>query len=472
MTNRFNATKKFNRHLSRLMPRCAALLVLLFLTAASHAADISNQKIAELSLQMFVTQGPAKAPVVEELAALNDKSLIPTLVLAMRWTGSNIHVAEALSDLTGEDIRTWHEAYEWQERHPEIIPHATYKALKLRFLGNTDENFRTLLQDPYGQREQMRIRLEEIVWGGVVFDGIPSLDAATMLAAAEADYLLDTDLVFGIEINGDARAYPLRIMGWHEMANDVIGGVPVALAYCTLCGSGILFETLLEGSDEPLIFGSSGLLYRSNKLMFDRATNSLWNQFTGEPVVGPLVESDIKLKVRPIAITTWQDWREQHENTTVLSIETGHIRNYSSGFVYHDYFASPDLMFPARVADESQIMRKDYVFGIRSVAASKAWPLSAFVDEPIINDSVGGLSLVLIGDAATRTVRAYERGEAEEFSRAPDGGLSTGTLQWQSDENFLVSSDGRHKRARLPGHISYWFAWENFLGVQSELYQP
>ena len=131
----------------------------------------------------------------------------------------------------------------------------------------------------------MRIRLEEVVWGGVQFDGIPSLDNATMINADKADYLLDTDLVFGIEINGDARAYPLRIMGWHEMANDVIGGVPVALAYCTLCGSGILYETLLEGSDDPLVFGSSGLLYRSNKLMFDRTTNSLWNQFSGEPVV-------------------------------------------------------------------------------------------------------------------------------------------------------------------------------------------
>ena len=124
-----------------------------------------------------------------------------------------------------------------------------------------------------------------------------------MIGASDAEYLLDTDLVFGIEINGDARAYPLRIMGWHEMVNDVIGGVPVALAYCTLCGSGILFDTQLEGTDEPLVFGSSGLLYRSNKLMFDRKTNSLWNQFSGEPVVGPLVGSDIKLKVRPITLS-------------------------------------------------------------------------------------------------------------------------------------------------------------------------
>lgn len=464
--------KRHKVRVSKLLAGYAIALVLSLLPGVNHAADTLNERIADLSLQLFSTQGPAKAPIAAELAALNDKSLIPTLVLAMRWTGSDVHVARALTKLTGEEITSWHDAYLWQERHPKIIPHTTYKPLKLRFLGNTDKRFKTLFDDPYGIRENMRIRLEEIVWGGVQFDGIPSLDDATMVTAAEADYLLNSDLVFGIEINGDARAYPLRIMGWHEMANDVIGGVPVALAYCTLCGSGILYETLLEGSDEPLIFGSSGLLYRSNKLMFDRATNSLWNQFGGEPVVGSLANSDIKLKVRPIAITTWEAWRKQHENTTVLSLQTGHIRNYNSGFVYNDYFASPDLMFPAVIKDEKQALQKDYVFGIRSVASSKAWPLSVFADKPVINDKVGNLSLMLLGDATTRTVRAYERNEGEVFSQSPAGSLSTDELQWEFGENFLVSSDGKQKRARLPGHISYWFAWENFMGVKSELYQP
>ena len=146
-------------------------------------------------------------------------------------------------------------------------------------------------------------------------------------------------------------------MGWHEMFNEVIGGVPVALAYCTLCGAGILFETQVEGQDAPFVFGSSGLLYRSNKLMFDRQTRSLWNQFTGEPVNGPLVDSGIRLKIRPVAITTWQDWRNTHPNTTVLALETGHFRDYGSGVVYRDYFRSPDLMFPALV-DQSQLQLK------------------------------------------------------------------------------------------------------------------
>ena len=458
--------------LVRVIGMFVVILSVAFLANAARAGELNNDEIAELSLQLFAAQGDAKTPIVEKLSALNDKSLIATFVLAMRWTGSDVRVANALSNLTGEKIATWHDAYEWQERHPEIVPHVTYQEVKLRFLGNTDARFLNLFKSPYGLRENMRIRLEEIVWGGTRFDDIPSLDAATMIAAEQADYLLAQDLVFGVEINGDARAYPLRIMGWHEMVNDVIGGVPVALAYCTLCGSGILFETQPEGRDSPFIFGSSGLLYRSNKLMFDRGTQSLWNQYTGTPVVGPLANSDTTLKVRPITITSWEQWRRVNPTTTVLSLNTGYSRNYDSGVTYSEYFNSPDLMFPVALNESGPLQSKDYVFGIRGFASSKAWPLAVFENTPLINDSVGEQSLVLIGDAATRTVRAYERSLDEKFEFNPGNTLSSNEGDWVLQEDFLVSADGTQRRARLPGHISYWFAWDNYFGVKSELYKP
>jgi len=217
----------------RLILQTAIIVIQYKLVLNSAALTDIDQRIADLSLQIFVVQGPDKIPIVEELSKLGDESLIPTLVLAMRFTGSNIYVAQALSELTGETITDWHEAYQWQERHPNIVPHESFRVLKLRFLGARDNQFLSFFSPPYGTDEKMRIRLEEIVWGGVPYDGITSLDNPVMIDANDADYLLDTDLVFGVEINGDARAYPLRIMGWHEMANDVIGGVPVALAYCT-----------------------------------------------------------------------------------------------------------------------------------------------------------------------------------------------------------------------------------------------
>ena len=435
-----------------------------------RALPLTDAEIAALSVDLFAVQGDDKIAIVEQLAALNDKSLIPTFVLAMRWTGSNIHVAKALSALTGEKIETWHQAYHWQQRHPEVIPHLTYRDVKLRFLGNTDNDFLPLFQPPYDERARMRIRLEEIVWGGALFDNIPSLDAATMLTADEASYLLDTDLVFGVSINGDARAYPLRIMGWHEMVNDVIGGVPVALAYCTLCGAGILFDT--SAGDQTFVFGSSGLLYRSNKLMFDRQTNSLWNQFAGEPVVGPLADSGVKLSVLPLTTTTWSEWRRRYPDTRVLSLNTGHIRNYDSGFVYREYFASPDLMFPAAVGNTTGLQQKDIVFGVRAFAASKAWPLTVFEHTRVLNDKVGRNPVVLIGDAGTKTVRAYERAADERFSLNDSGQLVSDGIEWHADEAFLRSASDTERRARLPGHIAYWFAWENFMGFDSELYQP
>ena len=187
--------------------------------------------------------------------------------------------------------------------------------------------------------------MEEVVWGGVALDGIPALVNARMLPADEADYITPTELVFGVEINGDARAYPLRILDWHEMANDVVGGVPVALAYCTLCGAGVLFDTRV--GDATYEFGSSGFLMRSNKLMYDRTTYTLWNQLTGEPVLGKLADGSIELKRLPVVVSTWQAWHARHPDTQVLSLETGHLRDYTPGNPYGSYFASPDTMFPA-----------------------------------------------------------------------------------------------------------------------------
>lgn len=434
--------------------------------------SLTNTQIAELSLQVFSVQGEQKARIVEALIANEDKSLIPTLVLAMRWTGSNVHVARALTKLTGENITTWHEAYHWQQRHPEVKPHATYRDLKLRFLSNTDARFMKFFNTPDGEQQPTRIRLEEIVWGGALYEGIPSLESANMIPAAEAEYLHNNDLVFGVEINGDARAYPLRILGWHEMLNDEIGGVPVTLAYCTLCGSGILYDTRNDNQSEPFSFGSSGLLYRSNKLMFDRQTHSLWNQFTGEPVSGALLDSGITLSTHPLTITSWELWMEQHKDTKVLSLETGYVRNYNSGITYAEYFASPELMFPAFVEEKAELSLKDYVFGVRQFAASKAWPLHAFEDEPVINDRVGANPLVLIGNASTRTARAYERRSGEHFELTPEGKLSLNGALWTIEEEFLRGPSEADRRARLPGHVSYWFAWENFMGENSTLYKP
>ncbi|WP_171210430.1 DUF3179 domain-containing protein [Ruegeria sp. HKCCA5426] len=403
------------------------------------------------------------------LVARGNPDVVPALLTAMRYGRQRSNeITGVMRDLTGETIGTdWFDWMLWQENNPQLTPHPSLIPFKREVLLGIDPNFDDFLRPEYLQPEKMKIRLEEITWGGVHKDGIPSLDNPTLVPVSRAEYLKDSDLVFGVSINGDTRAYPLRIMGWHEMFNEVIGGVPVALAYCTLCGSGILFDTQVAGRSKPLVFGSSGFLYRSNKLMFDRETHSLWNQYTGKPVVGPLVSSGIELKQRPVVITTWQSWKTSHPDTKVLSLKTGHRRNYGSGVVYRDYFASPELMFPALV-DQSRHQQKDYVFAIRQFGAARAWPLYAFSKTRVINDAIDNKALVLVGNPDKRAVRAYER-KSNQFTASDSGLVDQAGRKWTMTEEALIGPDGT-RLPRVAGHISYWFAWDNYLGDAATVY--
>lgn len=431
----------------------------------SASTFVASEDFFGLAKDILVGTDDARQAAAGQITTRGSSDMVPTLVLLMRIGGAHVATQEALLALTGEHLKTWREAMLYQEAHPEIVPHPSYYDLKLWYWNSIDDNFSSLFQTPIDPNK-LRIRFEEITWGGALFDDIPSLDQPTMIPAVEADYLLDTDLVFGVEINGDLRAYPLRIMGWHEMLNDVVGGVPIALAYCTLCGTGILFETLIEAGEDPLVFGSSGLLYRSNKLMFDRETMSLWNQFTGEPVVGDLAFSEIRLVKRPMVITSWADWRRANPDTKVLSLDTGHFRDYGSGVVYRDYFASPDLLYPA-ITDETRLAQKETIFGIRVAGGAKAWPIQTFAERPVINDRVGFTNILLIGDANTRTVRAYDRGALRFIFRQSH--LISDGQRWKVTESALIGQDGT-KLPRVPGQVAYWFAWDGYLNAESELY--
>ena len=429
----------------------------------SLQAQILDDIPVESLIHSLISQQPQV--VIGSLGLIQQRGgtdLVSSLIFASRFGTRGVGYDETLSALTGEKRTGWFEWMLWQEENPEIKSHPAYYLFKAAVLLQIDPNFDVFLSEKYILPDSMKIRFEEVTWGGVRKDGIPSLDFPPMVKAEDADYLADDDLMFGVSINGDTRAYPLSILGWHEMFNEVIGGVPVALAYCTLCGAGILFETKL-GEEEPLIFGSSGFLYRSNKLMFDRKTHSMWNQFTGKPVSGQLVDSEIELKQRPVVITDWKSWKATNPDTKALSLNTGFLRDYGSGVVYNDYFNSDELMFPALSTDQ-ELTQKDFVFGVRLPGAAKAWPLTAFSKKRVINDSAGFQNLVLVGDAKTRTVRAYDRGDLE-FS---EDLMADGT-NWAVTEEALVASDGR-KAPRIAGHVAYWFAWSGYLGDEAEYY--
>ena len=224
------------------------------------------------------------------IRASHDERFVPVLIELLRSAQIGLvpphrEYVETLGELSGQPFgQDWGTWVEWYGA-TDLVPPPGFTTWKGRMLSAIDPGFEEFLRDDLPSN----IRVEEIAWGGVRVDGIPALDNPAMLSAADATYLANTDPVFGIAINGDARAYPLRILDWHEMANDVVGDVPVSLAYCTLCGAAIAYDgrsTNASGEPTTYDFGSSGFLFRSNKLMYDRQTRTLWNQLTGESSTG------------------------------------------------------------------------------------------------------------------------------------------------------------------------------------------
>ncbi len=418
-----------------------------------------DQDVLSIAHRLLDDDADKRQAALEVLVERGKPDVAAAIIQVMRYISDSGEMDAALASLTAEapGEKTWADWMLWQQAHPEIEPFAGFDSFKADLMAAIDPNFRVFLY-PGVEHE---IRLEEIAWGGVVKDGIPALTNPKHITPGEAKFMTPEELVFGVEINGDARAYPLRILDWHEMFNDVVGGQPVSLAYCTLCGSGILYKTGVEGQENPIIFGSSGFLYRSNKLMYDQETQSLWNQFTGKPVVGELTGSGLELDILPVAITSWSSWLAQHSDTKVLSLETGYRRDYTPGRPYSGYFASPSLMFPALVEDE-RLEAKDYVYAVRADGLAKAWPLTAFEGGRIVNDRLGDLRVALVGDAETRTVRAYLRDDVVVKATDDPSMVLGGDLPMKVREEGLVSDDGLIFE-RLPGHIAYWFAWQGFI---------
>lgn len=311
----------------------------------------------------------------------------------------------------------------------------------------------------FNRGHQSTIRLDEIVWGGVVQDGIPPLRSPAMLKASQASYLSDNDIVFGLVINGEARAYPKRILAWHEFFTDEIAEQSVAGVYCTLCGTVIIYNTESNGVKHNL--GTSGFLYRSNKLMYDKATQSLWSTFMGRPVVGQLVGQDIELATLPVETTTWGEWRGRYPKSQVLSLDTGHERNYDEGEAYKDYYSNDNLMFPVPKQD-NRLANKARVF-IPRPKGYESDPLAISVKylmrKRIHQDQIGDQRLLIITEknGASRAYaiddqqfQSYKRGKLLDN----DGG------EWQATEDALTGPEGQHL-SRLPAHEAFWFAWIN-----------
>jgi hypothetical protein len=329
--------------------------------------------------------------------------------------------------------------------------HPRYAEFRAELYGQIDPAFR----DYFDDAPRTSIRLDEILWGGVNQDGIPPLDHPSMVTAATADYLDDEDLVFGVVLDGEARAYPKRILAWHELVRDRVGGREVTGVYCTLCGAMILYDSSVRGTQ--YVLGTSGFLYRSNKLMYDRATSSLWSTLTGGPVVGPLVGQRIELQTLPVVTSTWGEWRRRHPDTGVLSLDTGFERDYSEGAAYRDYFATDRLMFAVPELDR-RLPNKAEVLALRIQGETLAIAADYLRRHPVHHDRLGGTDLVVLTDPGGAN-RVFES-SGTRFARW-DGGdtvLDRAGEVWRVTEQALETADGR-RQERLPAHRVFWFGW-------------
>lgn len=356
----------------------------------------------------------------------------------------------------GQDNQRW---LKWVWKQP-YEPHPEYLIFKRSFYKIIDPRMTKFF--PAGCRSL--VRLDEVQWGGVKVNGIPPLDHPKNIPASQADYLKDGHVVFGLSMEGRARAYPKRILAWHEMALDRLGGVEITLVYCTLCGTAIPYKSVVGGQHRT--FGTSGLVYRANKLMFDHESNSLWSTLLGTPVIGKLAGSGLKLESLPIVTTRWGEWRKKHPDTTVLSLDTGHDRDYREGQAYKEYFSTDSLMFQVARRDK-RLRNKAEILGIvlspdspdgkeQTLAASARF----LKKNRVFQTELAGHPLTILTTRAGAN-RVFKTKD-QRFQRWLQGDrvVDDAGKPWKMTEDSLVSEENPNLvLQRVPAHRAFWFGW-------------
>jgi hypothetical protein len=259
--------------------------------------------------------------------------------------------------------------------------------------------------------EKALIELHELKKGGPPKDGIPSIDNPKFTSVEEADsWINEKEPVIVLEYNKQARAYPLQVMIWHEIVNDRINGDPILVTFCPLCYSALVFDRTVNG--KTMEFGVSGFLRHSDLVMFDRETETLWQQFTGKAIVGDYVGTT--LDQIPSQIISFEQFKNSYPNGKVLSRETGYDRTYGANpYTGYDDINNTPLFGAGN--DDDRLPPMEKVIGVKLEDHQKAYPYSITRKEQVINDSVGEIPLLIIHtDGATSALDAPKIAESKE----------------------------------------------------------
>jgi hypothetical protein len=445
---------------------CLASLAFTALPAhAAAATDKATQQTRQLALPLSVfttVLGNDEAKAIAALSRVEKEwhESSAALLIEMVYRAPSrrvlLQIVSLLESKTGiafeGDVNPW---YEWLWS-TERATHPDYAQFKAQLLESIDPRFK----EYFANKPASLIRLDEIRWGGVRRDGIPPLKNPKMITAKEATWLEEDHIVFGVAINGDVRAYPKRILAWHEMFKDRIGGKELAGVYCTLCGALVIYDVTTADSQGKVTqheLGTSGFLYRSNKLMYDHVTKSMWSTLSGSPVVGPLVGKGITLPSLYVVTTTWKEWRTRHPDTTVLSLDTGHQRNYDEGVAYRSYFATDQLMFNVPKKD-TRLPNKAEVLALRNASETIAISAEFLAARPVFALRMGNANRVVLTDSsgANRVYEAkdtvFTSWDAKATVRDSQG------KEWKLSEAQLTGPNGE-VLARTSAHRAFWFGW-------------
>ncbi|MDH3693465.1 MAG: DUF3179 domain-containing protein [Gammaproteobacteria bacterium] len=257
------------------------------------------------------------------------------------------------------------------------------------------------------------IDLGEILSGGPPKDGIPAIDNPTFVSSREAQQWLDPlEPVIAVNIGGTARAYPIQILMWHEIVNDTLAGTPLSVTFCPLCNASLVFDRRVD--DKLIDFGTTGKLRKSDLVMYDRQTESWWQQFTGEGIVGEM--TGVKLKRIPAQIIAYEDFVKAFPAGDVLSHDTGFSRAYGRNpYSGYDRIGQNPFLYDGEV--DKRLPAMERVINITVNNADKIYPFSAFDEKPVINDIVNETSVVLFSRKGTYS--ALDKGVIAESRKVP-----------------------------------------------------
>ncbi|HEY8111955.1 MAG TPA: DUF3179 domain-containing protein [Actinomycetes bacterium] len=312
--------------------------------------------------------------------------------------------------------------------------------------------------------------------GGPAPDGIPAIDRPRFLRATDVDFLDPVEPVLGLELGGEERAYPVQILIWHEIVNDTVGGIPVAVTYCPLCNSALAFDRRAAG--RVLDFGTSGMLYNSDLVMYDRQTRSLWPQIEGRAVAGVLTGTSLTPYV--ISTVSWGEWRAAHPGDWVLSRDTGHTREYGRN-PYTGYDQPDGSPFAFDGDADPRLPPMTRVVGLGAGADAVAVALDRLAAARVMEVTVAGESVVLFarpGLASALDTADIARGREVAATGAFTPMVDGRRLSFQADgDRFVDAQTGtrwnvlgeategplRGKQLKPERHVdTFWFAWAAF----------